>query len=107
MLILTTLGRRSGKRHAVPLLYIQIDDDLVVIASYGGRPHHPDWFHNLEARPEAEVQIGRVRRQVRARVTKGPERDGLWQTVLAAYEGYAGYQRKTERVIPVVVLESP
>ena len=106
MLILTTLGRRCGKRQAVPLLYLEIDHDLVAIASYGGRPHHPDWFRNLEAQPEAEAQIRGARRPVRASVTEGQERDDLWQAAVAAYEGYAAYQRKAGRIIPVVVLEA-
>jgi deazaflavin-dependent oxidoreductase (nitroreductase family) len=105
MLLLTTRGHRSGGRHAVPLLYLREGASLVVIASYGGRHHHPDWYRNLLADPEAEAQVGGTRVPVRARPAHGRERRRLWERATAAYPGYARYQARTDREIPVVVLE--
>lgn len=105
MLLLTTTGRHSGSSHSVPLLYLTEGDSVVVIASWGGRPHHPDWYHNLVADPDGEIQIDRERRRVRARTTQGEERADLWERVVHAYAGYREYQSKTDRLIPVVVLD--
>ena len=105
MLILTTTGRRSGRPHEVPLLYLRDGDNLVVIASYGGRPNYPDWYLNLMARPEAEVQINGRRQAVRARVASSEERSVWWPRVVDAYEGYSEYQSRTNRIIPVVFLD--
>ena len=104
MLLLTTTGRRSGRARTVPLLYLDVEGGYAVIASFGGRPYHPDWYHNLLARPEATVQVGGATHQVEATVTEGDQRHALWERAVAAYPGYAGYQSRTDRQIPVVLL---
>jgi deazaflavin-dependent oxidoreductase (nitroreductase family) len=104
VLLLTVTGRKSGKRRRTPLLYGRDGDNFVVIASVGGAPRHPAWYLNLQGQ-EAEVQVGRERKRVRARDAEGEERDRLWAQMVAVYAPYADYQRKTERRIPVVVLE--
>ena len=105
MLILTTTGRRSGRRHQVPLLYLQDAEILVVIASFGGRPRYPDWYLNLVAQPEAEVQIKGGRHAVTARMASTQERSVWWPRIVEAYEGYSQYQSRTDRIIPVVFLD--
>lgn len=105
MLLLTTWGHRSGEQHTVPLLYLEDSPRVVVIASYGGRPDHPDWYRNLVATPRVKVQIGGARREMTARTATAEERALWWPRVLAAYEGYRDYESRTEREIPVVFLE--
>ena len=104
MLLLTTAGRNSGRLHTVPLLYLKVKGELAVIASYGGHATHPDWYRNLEADPHAEVQVDGERFPVVARTADPAERRRLWALALAEYPGYAGYQEKTDRTIPVVLL---
>lgn len=104
MLLLSTLGRVTGKAHTVPLLYLRDGDDLVVIASWGGRDQHPEWYLNLLENPLARVQIGARRFPVRATTADAGQRSRLWQRVLTAYDGYREYQSRTEREIPVVIL---
>jgi deazaflavin-dependent oxidoreductase (nitroreductase family) len=103
-LVLHTTGRRSGAPRQTPLSYTKDGDAYVVIASDGGAPRHPDWYHNLEKRPDAEVEIGGRRRPVRAETVTGTERDRLWRQAVESFGGYAGYQTRTEREIPVVRL---
>lgn len=105
MLLLTTLGRRTGREHTVPLLYLEDGPRLVIVASYGGRPDHPAWYHNLVARPEVTVQVGRRLRTMRARTAGPEERARWWPRVVAAYDGYREYQSRTGREIPIVILE--
>jgi len=105
MLLLTTRGHRSGEEHTVPLLYLDDPPRLVVIASYGGRPHHPAWYRNLVTTPRVRVQIGREQREMRARTAMAEERALWWPRVLDAYDGYRAYQSRTDREIPVVFLE--
>jgi deazaflavin-dependent oxidoreductase (nitroreductase family) len=106
MLLLTTIGRRSGTPHTVPLLYLRDDDRLAVIASWGGRDHHPHWYLNLVENPEVVVQEPfRRPRRVRARTAAPEERAVWWPRVLEAYDGYAVYESRTDREIPVVFLE--
>jgi deazaflavin-dependent oxidoreductase (nitroreductase family) len=105
MLLLDHVGARSGRRRTTPLLYVRDGENLVIIASKGGYPKHPAWFHNLRAHPETTVQVGRERRNVRARVATGEERERLWGKAVQSYGGYRGYQARTDREIPVVVLE--
>jgi deazaflavin-dependent oxidoreductase (nitroreductase family) len=105
MLLLHTTGRHSGRHHTIPLLYLRRGDDLVIIASWGGRERHPEWYLNLVADPAASVTVMGRRRRVAARTTFGAERAALWEAAVAAHGGYAGYQAKTTRQIPVVVLE--
>lgn len=104
MLLLTTIGAQTKRRHSVPLLYLEEDEDLVVIASYGGRPANPQWYVNLVARPKVRVQIGASQFDATARTTSGVERAQLWARAVEAYAGYAEYQERTDREIPVVVL---
>ncbi len=105
MLLLTTIGTKTGKRHTIPLLYLEDRAGLVIVASYGGRAHHPQWYLNLVAEPAVDVQIGATITAVNARITDGEERAHLWTCVVAAYPGYATYQDRTGREIPLVVLE--
>jgi deazaflavin-dependent oxidoreductase (nitroreductase family) len=105
MLLLTTTGRRSGRPHTIPLLFLREEDSLVLIASFGGRPNHPDWYRNLTENPHATVQVGGRRIPVRARTASPAERERLWPKVLDAYDGYRRYQERTDRRIPVVLLD--
>ena len=105
MLLLTTTGRHSGRQHTVPLLYLRVRSDLVVIASYGGHPQHPHWYRNLVADPHAEVQLDGERFPVTARTADAGERSRLWALAVAEYPGYTDYQAKTTRLIPVVLLQ--
>jgi F420H(2)-dependent quinone reductase len=105
MLLLTTTGRRTGKRHTVPLLYLEEGDTLVVIASFGGRPYHPQWYLNLVADPSVTVQRLSRRLPHRARTADPEERSWWWPRVVAAYDGYRAYQDRTDREIPVVLLD--
>jgi deazaflavin-dependent oxidoreductase (nitroreductase family) len=104
VLLLTATGRKTGKRRTMPLLYGRDGDNLVVIASKGGDPKHPAWYLNLQGQ-EAEIQVGRDRKRVRARDAEGQERERLWAQMVGVYPDYAEYQKKTTRQIPVVVLE--
>ena len=106
MLLLRTVGRRSKQPRTAALLYARDGDAYVVIASKGGAPQHPGWFHNLSAQPDVEIQVGRKRMPVRARVAEGEERARLWARADQINQGqYVVYQSRTKRVIPVVVLE--
>ena len=105
MLLLTTVGRASGTPHTVPLLYLQDGETLVVIASWGGRDYHPDWYLNLIAQPAATVNIGGVSRHVIARTADQGERAIWWPRIQQAYRSYEVYQRRTRREIPIVFLE--
>ncbi|MFQ5523124.1 MAG: nitroreductase family deazaflavin-dependent oxidoreductase [Acidimicrobiia bacterium] len=105
ILLLTTTGRKTGEPHTVPLLYLVDDDRYVVIASYGGRPHHPEWYLNLAAEPRVVVRLpGRTVRML-ARTATPEEREEWWPRIVDAYQGYAVYQSRTDREIPVVFLE--
>lgn len=104
-LLLDHVGRRSGRRYTTPLLYLEDGSDLVVVASQGGLPRHPQWYHNLLAHPEATVELrGEGVRRVRARVAGPEERAELWPRLVELYADFASYQSWTEREIPVVVL---
>ena len=138
MLLLDHVGAKSGKARTTPLVYIEDGDAFVIVASKGGHPKHPAWFHNLRANPETTIQVGprkipvtaRVatwvfalaelalhanpettiqvgsrRIPVTARVATDAERERLWPEVVRAYSGYEGYQRRTDRKIPLVMLE--
>ena len=106
MLLLRTVGRRTREPRTAALLYVREGKSYVVIASKGGAPQHPGWFHNLVAEPNVEVQVGRERVAVRARVAEGEERARLWARADDVNQGqYAIYQSRTRRPIPVVVLE--
>jgi deazaflavin-dependent oxidoreductase (nitroreductase family) len=105
VLMLHHIGRRSGEHRVSPLLYIEDGDLLAIIASKGGHPRHPAWFHNLMAHPDTQVELRQERREVRARVAQGDERAGLWSKATAVWPDYENYQLRTGRTIPVVVLE--
>jgi deazaflavin-dependent oxidoreductase (nitroreductase family) len=105
MLLLDHVGAKSGTRRTTPLVYVEDGGDVVVVASKGGHPQHPAWYHNLRAHPETTVQIGRERRAVHARVASPDERVRLWPKAVETYSGYRGYQERTDREIPLVVLE--
>ena len=106
MLLLDHVGAKSGTRRTSPLLYVRDGEDIVVVASKGGFPKHPAWYHNLMANPETTVQIGSEHLAVRARVATPAERERLWALAVAAYRGYEDYAARSKgREIPLVVLE--
>jgi F420H(2)-dependent quinone reductase len=105
MLLLDHVGAKSGKARTTPLVYVGDGENLVLVASKGGYPKNPAWFHNLRANPDTTVQVGSRRIEVRARVANARERERLWPEVVKAYSGYESYQRRTEREIPLVILE--
>lgn len=107
MLLLEHVGAKTGVPRATPLAYTRDGEDLVLVASKGGHPRNPSWLHNLLANPDATVQLGSTRHAVRARVATAGERERLWPMVLEVHAGYADYQRRTAREIPLVVLEPP
>jgi len=105
-LLLTTTGRKSGERYVFPLFYGETENGrYIVVASKGGAPQHPGWYRNLLAHPEVEVQVGTAKMKARARTATGAERSKLWQEALKFWPPYADYQKKTQREIPVVVLD--
>ena len=105
-LLLTTTGRKSGQKRALPLIYGEAGDAYVIIASKGGMPNHPVWFLNLEANPECDLQVGAKSLSARARVAEGEERAQLWKQMAEIYPPYDQYQESAgDRVIPVVVLD--
>jgi deazaflavin-dependent oxidoreductase (nitroreductase family) len=105
-LLLEHVGAKSGEKRITPLTYTLGDgDDLVLVASKGGYPKNPAWFYNLKANPDTMVQVGRDKRPVHARVANPEERERLWPRVVENYSGYAEYQKRTEREIPLVILE--
>ena len=105
MLLLTTVGRRTGTEHTVPLLYLREGHRLVVIASYGGRPGHPDWYRNLESHPQASVQILGDHIEAKATTMTVTEHSEWWPRIVDAYSDYDAYQSRTNRQIPVVWLD--
>jgi deazaflavin-dependent oxidoreductase (nitroreductase family) len=105
ILVLTTTGRKSGEPRKFALIYDSRGDDLVVVASKGGAPDHPGWYQNLLAHPDASVQVRGERFDVRARTAEGAERDELWRLMNRSWPNYDTYATRTDRVIPVVVLE--
>ncbi len=105
MLILTTTGRKSGQPRETMLNYGVDGDRIVLIASFGGDDRHPQWYRNLQANPEVTVRIGTETRRMRAADATPEEKPRLWSIMTAGYSGYDGYQRRTQREIPVVVLE--
>lgn len=104
-LLLTTTGRRSGIQHTAPLIYGQDGDAYVVVASKGGAPAHPAWYLNLDAQPAVELQVAAERFPARARTATADERARLWPLMTSIWPAYDDYRAKTDREIPVVVLE--
>jgi deazaflavin-dependent oxidoreductase (nitroreductase family) len=105
ILLLTTKGRKSGEPRTKPLIYEQDGDRYVIVASKGGAPEHPGWYRNLEQEPSVELQVRDEVFPARARKAEGEERKRLWKLVNEQWPDYDSYQTKTDREIPVVVLE--
>ncbi|MFE0690849.1 nitroreductase family deazaflavin-dependent oxidoreductase [Streptomyces sp. JH002] len=105
VIILTTLGAKSGRIRKSPLMRVEHDGRYAVVASLGGAPKHPVWYHNVVADPRVELQDGPVRQDMVAREVTGEEKAVWWARAVEAYPDYADYQRKTDREIPVFVLE--
>jgi deazaflavin-dependent oxidoreductase (nitroreductase family) len=105
ILLLTTIGRRSGTPRRTALIYRQVGDDYVIVASKGGAEKHPAWYLNLADNPDVQVQVKEDEFAGRARVADGPEREKLWKLMVEVWPDYENYQTKTERQIPVVVIE--
>jgi deazaflavin-dependent oxidoreductase (nitroreductase family) len=105
MLLLDHVGAKSGTRRTTPLVYVRDGENVVLVASKGGHPRHPAWFHNLKANPDTQIQVGSRTIPVRARAATAQERPRLWKRAVEVYSGYEGYQRRTQREIPLVVLE--
>ena len=105
VLLLTTIGRKSGRRRTTPLGYFEDRGRYVVIASNSGRDRHPGWFHNLTAHPTIQLQIGDQHLAARAAVAGPEERNRLWSRLLELSPGYGDYERKTRREIPIVILD--
>jgi deazaflavin-dependent oxidoreductase (nitroreductase family) len=105
ILLLTTTGRTSGEPRTTPLIYAQDGDNYVIVASKGGAPEHPGWYENLAKTPEVELQVLDEVFPAHARVAEGEERDRLWRKANEVWSHYDSYQTKTDREIPVVVLE--
>ncbi len=105
VLLLTTTGRKSGQARTAPVLYLAEGERQIVIGSNAGHRNAPAWSLNLKANPEAEVEVGRKRRRVRARIAEGEERAELWRRVNEQYSGFDDYEARTDREIAVFVLE--
>jgi deazaflavin-dependent oxidoreductase (nitroreductase family) len=105
LLLLNTIGAKSGKERTNPVMYLLDGDRLIVFASKAGAPTNPDWYHNLVANPMATVEVGSDRYAVKATVLTGAERDRLFAKQAELYPGFAEYESKTTRTIPVVALE--
>jgi deazaflavin-dependent oxidoreductase (nitroreductase family) len=105
ILLLDTVGRKSGRDYTHPLIFRDYGDDYLIVASKGGAPKPPEWFLNLEAQPEVGVQIKGEKFQARARVATPEEKPAMWDHMLEVWPDYAEYQTKTDREIPIVVLE--
>lgn len=105
MLLLDHVGAKSGTERTSPLAYVEEGENVAIIASKGGYPKHPAWYHNLRANPDTNIQVGAEHRAVHARVADATEHKRLWSKAVAAYSGYDGYQQRTDREIPIVILE--
>jgi deazaflavin-dependent oxidoreductase (nitroreductase family) len=104
LVLLTTRGRKSGEQRTVPVVAFVEGAETYVVASMGGQPQHPAWFFNLEAHPEVDVQLGPEHFRARAEILPDAQRAEIWPRIIASMPQFAGYQKKTSRVIPVVHL---
>lgn len=104
MILLTTIGRETGEPRLVPLVYFQDGDRLLVVASAGGAPAHPDWYHNLRDNPAVTVEVGSETYPATAEILAEPERSDEFAKIISTNPGFGEYQEKTTRVIPVVAL---
>ncbi len=105
LLLLHTVGAKSGQPRVNPMMYRRVGDNLAVFASKAGAPTNPDWYHNLVAHPQVSAEIGAETVEFTARVAQDAERDGIWAAHKRDYPGFADYETKTTRKIPVVILE--
>ncbi|MBI3024026.1 MAG: nitroreductase family deazaflavin-dependent oxidoreductase [Thaumarchaeota archaeon] len=105
ILLLTVTGRKTGRQRTTPLMYFNDGENLLIVASKGGHPSHPEWYLNLVANPDVIAQVGREKIQMRSSTATDYERSRLWPQVVKAYSGYGEYQSKTARKIPVVILK--
>lgn len=105
LLLLHHIGAKTGKERVNPVMYQAVGDDYAVFASKAGAPTNPDWYHNLLANPGATIEVGTEKKKVRARVAEGDERERIWTSQKERYPGFADYEAKTSRQIPVVILE--
>ena len=105
LLLLTTTGAKSGKPYTAPLMYLPDGDKMFIFASKGGAPTNPDWYHNLVAHSQATVEVGTEKFNVKVTEVTGEERDRIYATQAKAFSGFADYQSKTTRKIPVIALE--
>ncbi len=105
LLLLHSTGAKSGQERVSPMMYQAVGDGFAVFASKAGADTNPDWFHNLRAHPEARIEVGTETLDVTARVLDDAEREPIWATQKDRYPGFADYEAKTDRVIPVVLLE--
>jgi deazaflavin-dependent oxidoreductase (nitroreductase family) len=104
VILLTTIGAKSGKIRKTPLMRVEHDGEYAIVASLGGAPKHPVWYHNVKAHPRVELQDGEVTKDYEAREVVGDEKAVWWERAVAAWPDYANYQKKTDRQIPVFVL---
>lgn len=104
LLLLTTTGARTGRKHTTPVMYLPDGDRILVIASFAGQPRNPAWYHNLVANPDVSVEIGTESFAATATPLERAERDRLWERVVAVAPGFGEYQSKTDRTIPIVAL---
>ena len=105
IVVMTSVGAKSGKLRKTPLMRVEHDGKYAVVASKGGAPEHPTWYWNLARDPHVELQDGAIRKDYDARLVEGDERERWWERAVEAWPDYAGYQTKTDREIPVFVLE--
>jgi deazaflavin-dependent oxidoreductase (nitroreductase family) len=105
LLLLHTIGARTGQERVTPMMYRRAGDGYAVFASKAGAPTSPDWYHNLRANPRVRAEIGTGMVELTARVAEGEERERIWSAQKQEYPNFAGYERKTSRPIPVVILE--
>jgi len=104
VILLTTVGAKTGKIRKTPLMRVEHDGEYAVVASLGGAPKNPVWYHNIKAHPQVELQDGAVTKDYEAREVLGDEKAAWWERAVAAWPDYANYQKKTDRQIPVFVL---
>jgi len=105
VVIVTSLGAKSGKLRKTPLMRVEHDGSYALVASQGGAPTHPVWYHNLKSHPEVDIQDGAVKRSYRVRELAGDERTTWWDRAVEAFPNYADYQTRTDREIPVFLAE--
>ena len=105
LLLLHTTGAKTGREHVTPVMYRKVDGGYAVFASFAGQPRNPAWYHNLVAHPDVDAEIGAQMLRLRARVADDAEREPIWTAQKADFPGFADYEAKTTRQIPVVILE--